>query len=164
MENTLPLRDIHLPDPVSWFPPAIGWWLSLILLIALLLAIRWLIKRSRRPRLKKQAREEIESIIQRYLVQSDKHEFVVSLSIAIKRIGMSYFERDQVAGSSGPPWLHKINGLTQKGHLTDKQLELLAAAPYQKSPMMQEADINELIKAVRSWVSALPASTGERHV
>lgn len=130
----------------------------------MLLAILWLIKRLKRPQLKKQAREEIETIIQRYLAESNKHDFVTSLSIAIKRIGMSYFERDQVAGSSGSPWLHKINELTQRNHLSDKQLELLAAAPYQKSPLMQDADINELIKAVRSWVSALPTTSGGRHV
>ena len=149
---------------MSWFPPAIGWWLSLILLIALLLAIRWLIKRPRRSQLKKRARQEIETIIQRFVDKNDKHDFVVSLSIAIKRIGMSYLERDQVAGSSGSPWLHRINELTQRSHLSEQQIEFLAAAPYQESPSIQDEDINELITSVRSWVSALPATIGERHV
>lgn len=26
----LPLRDIHLPETIGWFPPAIGWWLLII--------------------------------------------------------------------------------------------------------------------------------------
>ena len=28
----LPLRDIHLPEAVSWWPPAYGWWLLVVLL------------------------------------------------------------------------------------------------------------------------------------
>ena len=40
MEQNLPeLRDIHLPDGVSLFPPAYGWWVilgSVLLLLALI--------------------------------------------------------------------------------------------------------------------------------
>jgi hypothetical protein len=27
------LRDVHLPDPISWWPPAFGWWMIMGLLI-----------------------------------------------------------------------------------------------------------------------------------
>ena len=33
--NQPELRDIHLPDPLSWWPPAIGWWLLVIGSLAL---------------------------------------------------------------------------------------------------------------------------------
>src|SRR5262245_54923082 len=29
--SQLPLRDIHLPGAVGWWPPAFGWWLLLTL-------------------------------------------------------------------------------------------------------------------------------------
>ena len=36
LDNNLPeLRDIHLPDGVSAFPPAYGWWVILATIIAL---------------------------------------------------------------------------------------------------------------------------------
>lgn len=48
----LPLRDVHLPEPPSWWPPAPGWWLlgAAILLVLLGLAgwIAW--RRLRRRR------------------------------------------------------------------------------------------------------------------
>ena len=36
MDNLPELRDIHLPDGVSAFPPAYGWWL---ILAAIILAV-----------------------------------------------------------------------------------------------------------------------------
>ena len=30
-ETTLPLRDLHLPDPIGWWPLAPGWWFVLVL-------------------------------------------------------------------------------------------------------------------------------------
>ena len=47
--DQLPLRDLHLPDPVGWWPPAPGWWLLLATLAMLLI---WLavVLRSRHRR------------------------------------------------------------------------------------------------------------------
>ena len=41
--QNLDLRDIHLPDPISWWPIAPGWWLvivSLFLIIAVIFILR----------------------------------------------------------------------------------------------------------------------------
>ncbi|MGB5726303.1 MAG: DUF4381 domain-containing protein, partial [Thiogranum sp.] len=46
--SELPLRDIHLPDPLSWWPPAPGWWLLLTLLVAIALLGGYLLHRYRR--------------------------------------------------------------------------------------------------------------------
>jgi len=164
MEDSLPLRDIHLPDPSSWFPPAIGWWLLLVLCLAAVLILRWMLKRLKQPRLKKYASREIESLIEDYLAQGDEQYFIQQLSIAMKRIGMSYFDRDQVAGSSGLRWLYQLNELAPGQWLSDAQLQLLATAPYQRSPGLDDAEIRELIDAVRRWLGGLPGSAGRASV
>ncbi|MEJ2181709.1 MAG: DUF4381 domain-containing protein [Gammaproteobacteria bacterium] len=40
---SLPLRDIHMPDTVYWWPLAIGWWILLGLLVAIV-AITYIYK------------------------------------------------------------------------------------------------------------------------
>ena len=40
-ENTLPLRDLHLPDAIGWWPLAPGWWVVIALVAALLGYILW---------------------------------------------------------------------------------------------------------------------------
>ena len=32
--SQLPLRDIHLPGAIGWWPPALGWWLLAALVLA----------------------------------------------------------------------------------------------------------------------------------
>jgi len=53
--SELPLRDIHLPAPLSWWPPAPGWWLLLTLLVAIALLGGYLLHRYRRNALQRAA-------------------------------------------------------------------------------------------------------------
>ena len=53
MEQNLPeLRDIHLPEGVSAFPPAYGWWVILggILLLLLLTELFLIVRRKSKKR------------------------------------------------------------------------------------------------------------------
>lgn len=46
----LPLRDIHLPPPPSWWPPAPGWWLLFALVAVAVVAGCLVYRRWRRAR------------------------------------------------------------------------------------------------------------------
>ena len=49
----IPLRDLHLPEPVGWWPLAWGWWILIALAlagIAYLLLRAWRQWRANRPR------------------------------------------------------------------------------------------------------------------
>jgi len=53
MQPSLDLRDIHLPEAINAWPPAIGWWLLLVLIPLLVYAGWFLFKRlTRRTALK----------------------------------------------------------------------------------------------------------------
>ena len=58
----LPLRDIHLPEPVGWWPPAIGWWLLPVCVLGLIVLLIWLIRRRMRITPAKLALRELKSL------------------------------------------------------------------------------------------------------
>ena len=35
-ENALPLRDLHLPEAIGWWPLAPGWWVELAIVVVAL--------------------------------------------------------------------------------------------------------------------------------
>lgn len=53
-QDSLQLRDVHLPPPPAWWPPAQGWWwvgsLLLLMLVALCAWLLWRRARQRRWR------------------------------------------------------------------------------------------------------------------
>ena len=157
--ESLPLRDIHLPDAVSWWPPAIGWWilfvLGLLLLAGLILGIRKLLQ----PRLNKSARAEIEQVLNEYYAEhADDLKMLQQLSSAIRRIGISYLSREQYAGVVGTVWYQRINQLAPEQAFTPAMVALLVDAPYQKQPHIDAELVQQLVAQARRWVQALPAN------
>jgi membrane protein implicated in regulation of membrane protease activity len=166
-DAALPLRDIHLPDPVSWWPPAPGWWLLLVLSILLIVGLIWLVKRWRRPVLRKRAREELESIFQQYQQHGDRHRLVQQLSVAIRRVVMSYAGRSSAAGVTGAEWHQRINQLGGSAGFSEDVIYLLSRAPYQKQPQISDEQVSQLESQFRAWLSALskgPIQKGAGHV
>lgn len=105
--STLPLREIHLPESVGWWPPAPGWCL-LPVLLALGLAAAWYgrhLYRRRKYSAISMARKELAEIRSRYASDRDAGRCVRSVSGLLRRVSVSVFPRAESAGLTGADWL-----------------------------------------------------------
>ena len=97
--DQLPLRDLHLPEPIGWWPPAMGWWLVLGFLIVMGIGAFLLIQRHRRATPLKRAFEALRELESRTDMKAE--ERLQSISAIIKRFALSIAPREEVAGLSG---------------------------------------------------------------
>jgi len=58
----LPLKDIHLPEAIGWWPPAIGWWLLAVLIPLLIVFLYWFYQRLTRKTAIKTAKNNLAAI------------------------------------------------------------------------------------------------------
>ncbi len=100
------LRDIHLPPPVTWWPPAPGWWLLALLAIALLLfaILRWRRWR-RRSAYRRAALDELRRI--------DGGD-ASAINALLKRTALAAGRHD-AAALSGEAWLQFLEQTRGRG-------------------------------------------------
>lgn len=154
--NTLALRDIHLPEPVSWWPPAPGWWL-LPGVIALVFIIYYLLKKIRRgKRIKKEALAEFEKIRMTYRNDMNAALLARSISTLLRRVCISYYPHTNVPGMTGEQWLDFLDSTADtKGFQTDSG-KILATAPYLPQRKCQSYDADTLLSLCEVWIQAQP--------
>jgi hypothetical protein len=156
MTESLPLRDIHLPDAVSWWPPAPGWWLLVVLGLLLLFALYRLWCYLRRPRLDKIAVAEVERLLADPAVVENPLDLLRRISALLRRIGISYLSREAGAGITGHEWYAFLNRLTERAGFSEPSIEMLCNAPYQSAPAVETDAVDRLCTELRAWARALP--------
>ncbi len=155
----LPLRDIHLPPPVSWWPPAPGWWIVLALALLIPLVVLWLKRRPRMIRVQKAAATALQEVLQDYAQHRNPAQLLTELSALCRRIALSYCPRDQVAGLTGTAWGQTLNQLSRAPVLDDRSQQLLTQGAYMSCV---PTDVAPLIEQLKTWVDGLPARREER--
>ena len=160
MNPDLPLRDIHLPAEIGWWPLAWGWW-ALLLLVLLLLAglIRWWIQRKPVQRLLvlQPALRELDRIEHTY--RDDPHALAQELSVLLRRIAISLYGRKKAAGLTGNAWLEFLDQQRQS-HVFSKQFrQALTELPYQPR---SDANVMALLHEIRQWLKS--RQEGSSHV
>lgn len=153
----LELRDIHLPDPVSWWPLAPGWWI-LILLIVILIAfsiifIPKLIKKLKHQPASQLALTEFKKIQQQYQSQKNSQLLVQSLSVLLRRVCMTYHSRQSSAGLTGQAWINMLNNINPQHSFSTELINILLTAPYKKQT---EFNAQPLLKQCEAWILHLP--------
>jgi hypothetical protein len=146
------LKDIHLPEPTSWWPPAPGWWLLALLLLLSPLLWRWLrqyLTHRRQPRYRSAALRELDLYYQQYQQQKDSTVFIQSVSALLKRVAMQCYSPDQVASLSGEQW-GEFLGRDQSA-ATIEDIKATLSQAHSRQP---HADTTVFYRFARQWIEA----------
>lgn len=153
------LADIHLPEPVSFWPPAPGWWVLAILLLFLVL---WMSRKSflanRRRKIKAQALNELEKCYSTYSHDSDsdsnrlKLRYVNEANSVLKRVALVHFPGAAVAGLGGPEWVGFIKDNGQSDLLTSEIADALSHGRFQTK---LEINVDEMNNFATQWIASL---------
>lgn len=148
------LRDIHLPAEPLWWPPAPGWWLLLLALLAFALALPWLWRRFGPVPFKQAALRELVDI-RRSLGDghTDNRRSLDAVSRLMRRVAIDYRGRMNAASNSGDAWVENLEQLSPRRVFSESQLEWLAHGRYRPQ---QEIDAEALIDACEKWIRSLP--------
>ena len=151
------LRDIHLPEPVSWWPPAPGWWMALAAVIVFILLVAVVRRRVRVRRWRREARAAIAQLKQQHRERPEQgREIVEQLSVLMRRVATTRFPAAEVASLSGEQWLLFLDRYIKKGNAFQQGAgRLLADAPY-RAKHVNIPEVETLLKLCDRWVSALP--------
>lgn len=150
-ENALPLRDLHLPEAIGWWPLAPGWWVVLAIAAAVLgyvawrLFKRWQFHAPRRYALRELARFEAEDLEHRNPVMLGKQ-----LSELLRRGMLAYAPREEVAGLTGEEWLAWLDEGMPLPYFHTEGGKSLLNLPY-RDPQgdFSDIDVDALVSAVR---------------
>jgi hypothetical protein len=148
------LRDIHLPPPVSFWPPAPGWWVLAVALLLAAIGIAWWL-RARRRSSRRAARLELDALARAYAEGRDVASLAQDLSALLRRFALARFPREEVAALHGARWLEFLERSARGGFPRDVA-EALEAALYRQPPLgaSEREQAQRWLGAVRRWIGA----------
>ncbi len=152
-QQALDLRDIHLPAAPPFWPPAPGWWLLAVALLALL---AWFgLRLWRQWRLRRQRRKVLDAVdaLAARLSSERSTEALTRLSVLLRQLALARYPRREVAVLTGAAWLRFLDETGGEGRFAEGPGRLLASAPYQRA-LPSQLDLAGLVGAVRGWVEA----------
>lgn len=152
--ESLPLRDIHLPDPISWWPLAPGWWvlIGVLLIVTPLLVFTWFWLKQHR--VKRAVIREFKAIEAQFYVHNDAHVLAQELSKLARRAALAYDPSRATAAITGTQWWHHLARLSDPSIALSSIQSALHQAPYRA---YDDIDSNALLHTYRAWIGALRA-------
>jgi hypothetical protein len=143
------LRDIHAAPPVSWWPPAPGWWiLALLILVVLGWLGRLLLARIRVHQRRKQMLGWIDHLNANIDPQRHPQAYLSTLNRIFKLVALRAFPEQHCAALAGRDWADFVTD-KMKDPQTAEALGVLASGPYDPAPQFDPELISRL---TRVWI------------
>jgi hypothetical protein len=173
----LPLRDIHLPGLIAWWPPALGWWILAAALLAGVIALALYYRRGRHRRAALRSVRKVHTALEQgaepvaclQRVSTTLRRFAMTTadaqSVAALRAVDGVAERassDEVAGMIGERWLRYLDGRWQRDEFSRGLGRLLLAAPYARPGGVDRHHALDLTALCAEWLKAQRARAPRR--
>ena len=151
----LPLRDLHLPEAIGWWPLAPGWWFLIALAAAGVMYLLFLqFRKWQHNAVRRIALRELARIRTDYEAGMDAQSLAKALSALLRRGMLAYAPRSEVAGLTGDDWLEWLDRGLDDRPFTEGSGRSLETLPYRRpDSIADDVDVAGLIDAVRRRIS-----------
>ena len=147
----IPLRGLHLPDAIGWWPLAPGWWLLIALsMLGIGLLMRNILRRRSRGAARRHALRQLDQYTRAFADHGNAVKLGVEISELLRRAMLAYSPRADVAGLTGEDWLAWLDRDLAQPHFLDGAGRTLLDLPYRNpASVEQPADLHAMLAAVR---------------
>ena len=142
----IPLRDLHLPEAIGWWPLAPGWWVLIALALAALGTLCYLLlQHRRRNAYRRRGAQQLEQLYQCYAQQGDAQALVSGVNALLKSVALVAYPREVVAPQHSGDWVRFLNAHARENPF---------AAGFGETPYRPgcEVDVDALKASARSWI------------
>lgn len=147
--DALPLRGLQLPEQISYWPLATGWWIVIGGTLALSVSV-WLFLRWRKHRLSTISQQKLTEISNRYNETKDSVRLATDVSMLLRQVVISVYPRSHAASVTSQEWLALLDKLGGDNFFTQGNGQQLMASQYSNKPL---AEPQELITKVSVWLN-----------
>lgn len=144
------LNDIMMPEPISWWPMAIGWDVVALLILA---GITLMVSYGGRYYYHQLPKQQALKLLKQYQLNYQHHQdsvlYSASINALLKRVALAYFGRTKVAGLYDQAWLEFLNQTANNINVNNVG-NLLLVLPYVKSA--DNIDLQPLFTFAHAWI------------
>lgn len=155
------LRDIHEPEPVPTWPPAPGWWIvTLLLLAALAYLTRRAVIYNRKRAYRREALHELMIIREAYRSTGNGSAYAEAMLELLKRTALTAYPSDsaRIAGLHGEDWLKFLDDTCAQCNFRSEEGRGLVRAAY--SGRGEQTALHHGHVQARLWIVAHRAQGG----
>ncbi len=144
------LRDIHLPGPIEFWPPAPGWWILTIVSVVLVVYATYRLWRWwQSNKYRRDALSSLNQLMQKFESDGDSISYLADLQILLKRVALSHYDRTQVASLSGEAWVAFLDTTGKTTEFSMGEGQALIDGHYIEHP---EPDVLALHRLGQTWI------------
>lgn len=150
------LKEISLPDPVSYMPQTIGWYIlfAVVLILAIWLGYRgyrrWMANRYRTFALSR-----LDNIEQELRQPDTRMNALTAIPVLIKQTALKCYMRREIAQMNGKEWLAFLDKSYGGKEFTDGPGVLLPRISYGSQKALdhiEDEEITRTVSLVRKWI------------
>jgi hypothetical protein len=143
------LKDIHLPQSITWWPLAPGWYVVLLIIMFSIIGVVYFFHRRQLNALaKNQALELLKTYKEQYEKDRNAQQASARISELLRRVALVYYPRAEVASIHGNAWLEFLNQ-TSKGIDFNPVKSMLLDSPFKTE---ETVNLNPLINRAQVWI------------
>ena len=153
------LADIHLPEPVSYWPPAIGWWvLAAIALVLLIILFRKFANSRRQQKICQYALAELQRCYDSYShadpanIDQSKLDYVNQFNTVVRRVALVHYPHANAASLDGASWVDFIRQKGESSLMTD---DIATALQYGRFQTKCDVDVDAMQSFGQQWIESL---------